>query len=118
MLRVVVLSKTRRQRDSDQAPRGLDSLPDDRRQLLKRWIKRGGDSRWDTLRNDAGVGGQNLAQALLDWLLDNGWIQLDEKFERAAWWPYRVRFREPATLRAALGIVDADAAAAQWHALR
>ncbi|HQT00016.1 MAG: hypothetical protein B7Y26_13395 [Hydrogenophilales bacterium 16-64-46] len=118
MLRVVVLSKTRRQRDSDQAPRGLDSLPDDRRQLLKRWIKRGGDSRWDTLRNDAGVGGQNLAQALLDWLLDNGWIQLDEKFERAAWWPYRVRFREPASLRAALGIVDADAAAAQWQAVR
>jgi hypothetical protein len=118
MLRVTVQSKTRRLRDSDQPSRGLDNLPDEWRQLLKRWIKRGGDSRWDTLRNDAGVGGQNLAQALLDWLLDNGWIQLDEKFERAAWWPYRVRFREPAPLRAALGIVDADAAAAQWLALR
>jgi len=118
MLRVTPQSKTRRQRVSEHAPRGLDSLPDDRRHLLKRWVKRSGDSRWDTLRNDAGVGGQNLAQALLDWLLDNGWIALTEKFERAAWWPYRVQFREAATLRAALGIVDADAASAQWQTLR
>lgn len=118
MLRVVVQSKTRRQRSSDQPPRGLDALPDDWRQLLKRWVRRGGDSRWDTLRKDAGVGGQNRAQALLDWLLDNGWIQLDEKFERAAWWPYRVRFREAAPLRAALGIVDADTVATQWQAMR
>lgn len=118
MLRVVVQSKTRRQRIADQPPRGLDSLPDDWRQLLKRWIRRGGDSRWDTLRNDAGVGGQSRAQALLDWLLENGWIRLDEKFERAAWWPYRVRFLDPAALSAALGIVDADAAAAQWLARR
>jgi hypothetical protein len=118
MLRVTTQSKTRRQRVSDQPPCGLDSLPDDWRQLLKRWARRGGDSRWETLRNDAGVGGQNLAQALLDWLLDNGWIQLDEKFERAAWWPYRVHFHELAPLRAALGIVDAEAAAAQWQSLR
>ena len=118
MLRVTQQSNIRRQRVSDQPPRGLDSLPDDRRQLLKRWVKRGGDSRWDTLRNDAGVGRQNLAQALLDWLLDSGWIVLSEKFERAEWWPYRVQFREPATLRAALGIIDADAAAAQWQTLR
>ena len=118
MLRVEVQSKTRRLRVSEQPPRGLDSLPDDWKQLLKRWVKRGGDSRWDTLRNDAGVGGQNLAQALLDWLLDNGWIQLDEKFERAAWWPYRVQFRDSALLRAALGIVDADTVAARWQTMR
>ncbi|MEW6120529.1 MAG: hypothetical protein AB1593_10625 [Pseudomonadota bacterium] len=118
MLHVVEKSKSRRQRESGQPPRGLDTLPDDWKQLLKRWVKRGGDSRWDTLRNDAGVGGQNLAQALLDWLLENGWIRLDEKFERAAWWPYRVQFREPAQLRAALGIVDAEAVAAQWQTVR
>jgi hypothetical protein len=118
MLRVTPQSKTRRQRVSEQAPRGLDSLPDDWRHLLKRWVKRGGDSRWDTLKGDAGVGQQNLAQALLDWLLDNGWIVLSEKFERAEWWPYRVQFVEPAQLRATLGIVDADAAAAQWQAQR
>lgn len=118
MLRVVVQGKSRRQRQSDQPPRGLNDLPDDWRQLLRRWVRRGGDSRWETLRKDAGVGEQNLAQALLDWLLDNGWIQLDEKFERAAWWPYRVQFRETARLRAALGIVDADAIDAQWRAMR
>lgn len=118
MLRVTPQSKTRRLRVSEQPPRGLESLPDDWRQLLKRWVKRGGDSRWETLKGDAGVGQQNLAQALLNWLLDNGWIQLSEKFERAEWWPYRVQFREPAPLRAALGIVDADAAAAQWQTVR
>jgi hypothetical protein len=118
MLRVTSLSKTRRQRVSDQPPRGLDTLPEDWRQLLKRWVKRGGDSRWETLKGDAGVGRQNLAQALLDWLLDNGWIELTEKFERAEWWPYRVQFLESAQLRAVLGIVDADVAAANWQTAR
>jgi hypothetical protein len=118
MLHVTSLSKTRRQRVSDQPPRGLDTLPDDRRHLLKRWVKRGGDSRWETLKGDAGVGQLTLAQALLDWLLDNGWVQLTEKFERAEWWPYRVQFQELATLHTALGIVSADAAAAIWQALR
>lgn len=118
MLRVTSLSKTRRQRLSEQPPRGLDTLPDDWRNLLKRWIRRGGDSRWETLKGDAGVGRQNLAQALLDWLLENGWVALTEKFERAEWWPYRVQFLERATLRAALGILDADAAAANWQTAR
>ena len=118
MLRVISLSKNRRQRVAEQPPRGLDTLPDDWRQLLKRWVRRGGDSRWETLKGDAGVGRQTLAQALLDWLLDNGWVALTEKFERAEWWPYRVRFQEPATLRAALGIADADATAANWQTLR
>jgi hypothetical protein len=118
MLHVTSLSKTRRQRVSDQTPRGLDTLPDDRRQLLKRWVKRGGDSRWETLKGDAGVKQQTLAQALLDWLLENGWVALTEKFERAQWWPYRVQFLELASLRTALGIVDADVANANWHTLR
>lgn len=118
MLRVTSLSKSRRQRVAEQPPRGLDTLPDDWRLLLKRWVRRGGDSRWETLKGDAGVGRQTLAQALLDWLLENGWVALTEKFERAEWWPYRVRFQEPATLRAALGIADADATAANWQTLR
>lgn len=118
MLHVASLSKTRRQRVAEQPPRGLDTLPDDWRHLLKRWVSRGGDSRWETLKGDAGVGRQNLAQALLDWLLDNGWVVLTEKFERAEWWPYRVQFQEPSTLRASLGIADADTAAANWRAVR
>jgi hypothetical protein len=118
MLRIISISKARRQRVSDQPPRGLDTLPDDWRQLLKRWVRRGGDSRWETLKGDAGVGRQNLAQALLDWLLENSWVALTEKFERAEWWPYRVRFQESATLRASLGIVDADVTAENWRAVR
>lgn len=118
MLRVTSLSKTRRQRVAKQPPRGLDTLPNDWRHLLKRWVRRGGDSRWETLKGDAGVGQQNLAQALLDWLLDNGWVLLTEKFERAEWWPYRVQFQESTTLRASLGIADADAISTNWQALR
>jgi hypothetical protein len=118
MLRVTSLSKSRRQRVAEQPPRGLDTLPDDWRLLLKRWVRRGGDSRWETLKGAAGVGRQNLAQALLDWLLDNGWVVLTEKFERAEWWPYRVQFQESATLRASLGIADADAIYTNWQALR
>lgn len=118
MLRVTPLSKTRRQRVAEYPPRGLDTLPDDRRQLLKRWVRRGGDSRWETLKGDAGVGRQNLAQALLDWLLDNGWVVLTEKFERAEWWPYRLQFQQLVPLRAALGIADADAISANWQTLR
>lgn len=118
MLRVTPLSKTRRQRVSGQTPRGLDTLPDDRRNLLKRWVSRGGDSRWETLKGDAGVGRQNLAQTLLDWLLDNGWVKLTEKFERAEWWPYRVQFQQLAPLRASLGIIDADVTAANWQIVR
>ncbi|MBU1395631.1 MAG: hypothetical protein KKE84_05755 [Gammaproteobacteria bacterium] len=118
MLRVTSLSKTRRQRVAEPPPRGLDTLPDGWRQLLKRWVRRGGDSRWETLKGAAGVGRQNLAQALLDWLLDNGWVVLTEKFERAEWWPYRVQFQESATLRASLGIADADAISTNWQALR
>jgi len=118
MLRIASLSKSRRQRVSEHAPRGLDTLPDDWRNLLKRWVRRGGDSRWETLKGDAGVGRQNLAQALLDWLLDNGWVVLTEKFERAEWWPYRVQFQQLAPLRTALGIVDADATAANWQTAR
>lgn len=45
-------------------------------------------------------------------------MALTEKFERAEWWPYRLRFQESAALRAALGIADADAVAAQWQTLR
>jgi hypothetical protein len=115
MLLVTSLSKTRRQRVAEQPPRGLDTLPDNWRQLLKRWVRRGGDSRWETLKGDAGVGRQGLAQALLDWLLDNGWVVLTEKFERAEWWPYRVQFQEPAILRGALGIADTDAISANWQ---
>src|SRR5512139_2667956 len=117
MLRVTSLSKSRRERVSEQPPRGLDTLPDDWRQLLKSWVRGGGDSRWETLKGDAGVGRQALAQALVDWLLDNGWVALIQKFHGAEGWPYRVRFQEPAPLRPAPGIADADPTAANWQTL-
>jgi hypothetical protein len=118
MLRVTSLSKNRRQRFTELPPRGLDTLPDHWRNLLKRWARRGGDSRWETLKGDAGVGRLNLAQTLLDWLLDNGWVVLTEKFERAEWWPYRVQFQELAQLRKTLGIADSDAISGNWQTVR
>ena len=118
MIQTDTHSKTRRTRVADHAPAGLDSLPAERRELLTRWVKRGGDSRWETLKGDAGVGRLALAEALLDWLLENGWAAVVEQFRDAHWWPTRVRFREPGALRAALGIVDSAALAERWQAVR
>ncbi len=118
MIRVEPLGRKRRRRIAESAARNLDTLPDDRRQLLKRWVRRGGDSRWETLRKDAGTTRLALAETLLEWLLANGWVALEEKFELAAWWPTRVQFREIARLRETLGIDDAATLDGQWQALR
>ncbi len=118
MIREEALARKRRRRLAEGEARGLDALPDDWLQLLKRWVRRGGDSRWDTLKKDAGTGRHALADKLLEWLLANGWIALEEKFELAAWWPARVQFRELDRLRDVLGIDNAATLNAQWHALR
>lgn len=118
MISIEPLGRKRRRRLPETDARGLDSLPEERRQLLRLWVKRGGDSRWQTLRKDAGAARLALADALLEWLLANGWATVDETFELAAWWPSRVQFRELARLRAALGIADASAQLDQWNTLR
>ena len=118
MIREEPLGRRRRRRVAEGGTRSLDALPDDWRQLLKRWVRRGGDSRWETLKKDAGTGRHALADKLLEWLLASGWVALEEKFELAAWWPVRVTFRELDGLRQILGIDSVGTLNAQWQAVR
>lgn len=118
MLITTATAKRRRERHDDSAPHGLQNLPADWRELLVRWVRRGGTSRWETLANDAGTQRQTLARQLLDWLLGHGWIVLDEKFERASWWPYQVRFLHLADLRGELGVHDPERVQQDWLVVR
>lgn len=95
-----------------------DSLPQAWRDLLARWLARGGRSRWETLAKDAGASGLQASQALLDWLLRHGWAVVEEERRHGDWWPLRVELREIPALRAALGLPDTAALARDWESLR
>lgn len=108
----------RRRRYASDSPQALSNLPADWRDLLTRWVKRGGNSRWETLKKDAGVAHQKIALSLLDWLLRHGWAVVDEERKLGDWWPLRVELRDLAALRAALNLPDNDELAARWITLR
>jgi hypothetical protein len=95
-----------------------DALPQEWRNLLERWIRRGGRSKWDTLTRDAGAANLQTSQALLDWLLRHGWATVEEQRRHGDWWPQWVELREVETLRAALGLPDESALTREWAALR
>lgn len=95
-----------------------DSLPQEWRDVLARWLARGGRSRWETLARDAGTSSLHVSQALLDWLLRHGWAVVEEERRHGDWWPLRVELREIPALRAALGLPDTAALARAWETLR
>ncbi|OIR14628.1 hypothetical protein GALL_44330 [mine drainage metagenome] len=100
------------------SPQSLDSLPAEWRELLARWVQRGGNSRWETLRKDAGTTRVQLADALLDWLLRSGWAAVAEQWKLGAWWPQQVELLYLPQLRAALGLRDKDNDAQRWQECR
>ena len=108
----------RRKRYRDVLPQQLGHIPGEWRELLARWVRRGGNSRWETLRNDAGVTGIQMAQSLLDWLLREGWAVVVEQRQHGGWWPQSVELRSLPQLRAALGISDKEQDAQRWQAAR
>lgn len=108
----------KRQRYREALPQQLDTLPVEWRELLVKWVRRGGNSRWETLRNDAGVNAIQTAQSLLDWLLREGWALVVEQREHGGWWPQRMELRNLPTLRAALGISDKESEAQRWQQVR
>jgi hypothetical protein len=101
-----------------EAVRPLDALPADWRALLALWAKRAPRAKWTTLLADAGHARVEMARALKDWLLDGGWIAVDEVRATNRWEPLWIEFRDPAALRQALGAADTAAARAQWQACR
>jgi hypothetical protein len=107
----------RRRRFHSGHPQSLAALPADWRELLMRWVRRGGNSRWETLLKDAGVARQQIAQSLLDWLLRHGWAVVDEEKKLGDWWPVRLELRELPQLKLALGLPDAADLTARRDAL-
>ncbi|HEU0187293.1 MAG TPA: hypothetical protein VFR06_05310 [Gallionellaceae bacterium] len=108
----------KRRRMATTSPQALDHLPAEWRELLTRWVKRGGNSRWETLRNDAGSNRVQMAQSLLDWLLSAGWAAVVEQRKLSEWWPQQVELRHMSQLRATLGVPDKDDEAQRWQVIR
>lgn len=108
----------RRKLYSEHLPQQLGQIPGEWRELLARWVRRGGNSRWETLRNDAGVTGIQMAQSLLDWLLREGWAVVVEQHQHGGWWPQSLELRNLPLLRAALGINDKAQDAQRWQTAR
>lgn len=108
----------RRKRYCEHLPQQLGQIPREWRELLTRWVRRGGNSRWETLRNDTGVTGIQMAQSLLDWLLREGWAIVVEQRQHGGWWPHSVELRNLPQLRASLGISDKEEDTHRWQALR
>lgn len=108
----------KRRRTATCSPQALDTLPAEWRDLLARWVRRGGNSRWETLRNDAGVTSVQMAQTLLDWLLRNGWAAVIEERKLSEWWPQHVELLHMLQLRSALGLRDKDNDERRWQECR
>lgn len=108
----------RRKRYCKHLPQQLGQIPCEWRELLTRWVRRGGNSRWETLRNDAGVTSINLAESLREWLLREGWAVVVEQRQHNEWWPQSLELRNLPQLRAALGISDKEQDTQRWQAAR
>jgi hypothetical protein len=108
----------KRRRSAQITPQKLDTLPAEWRELLARWVRRGGNSRWETLRNDAGNTHVQMAQDLLDWLLRAGGVAVTEQRQHSGWWPQHVELLHLPQLRAALGLRDKDSDAQRWQECR
>lgn len=96
----------------------LELIPSEWRELLTRWVKRGGNSRWDTLLKDAGTSNITLADTLREWLLRQGWAIVIEEREHGDWWPRSMELRNLPQLRAALGISDKEQDTQRWQIIR
>jgi hypothetical protein len=108
----------RRKRFCERQPEQLGQIPGEWRELLARWVKRGGNSRWETLCKDAGVTGNQVAHGLLEWLLREGWASVVEHRQHGGWWPQALELRNMPKLRAALGINDKTQDAQRWQTAR
>lgn len=108
----------KRRRAAAGEPQPLDALPAEWRELLVRWVQRGGNSRWETLRKDAGATNVQRADDLLGWLMRAGWSAVVEQWRHGAWWPQQVELLHLPQLHAALGLRDRDDEAQRWEEIR
>lgn len=104
----------RRRRRFDGPRLAPDTLPAERRALLARWLRRGGNSYWKTLAGGDGKA-YPLAKALLEWLVQAGWAVVTEDLRGQAWWPSKVEIVDRGALLTALGLPDPQAARQAWE---
>ena len=74
--------------------------------------------RWRTLLTCVGAEEQENLHALVRQLLSAGWVEVREERDARGWNPVVLRVMEPGALRAAAGLEDLAARAAQLQALR
>ncbi len=107
--------------DSSNKTKALENLqliPAEWRELLIRWVKRGGKSRWETLLKDAGTTQLTLAESLFDWLVREGWAIVIEERKHGDWWPTALELRDLSALRLSLGLSDKHTDEQRWQTLR
>ena len=115
-----LLDRKRRVRCATRSDWPDASLPlkPDERGLLTDWLQRSNATRqWRTLRELAGVARLDLADALLQSLLEWGVIELREARGRDRWEPRELRWLDLPTLQAQLGVESADQMQARRDAL-
>lgn len=110
--------KGKRRRFRPGSPLPLDTLPHEWHDLLRKWVKRGGNSRWETLVKDAGTTHLTHAESLLNWLLRYGWATVEDERRHGNWWPQSLELRNLPQLRAAFGIADKEQDAQRWQSVR
>lgn len=108
----------KRKRYCEHLPQQLGQIPDEWRELLARWVRRGGNSRWETLAKDAGSNQVSLAESLREWLLREGWAAVVEQRKHDGWWPHSLELHNLSQLCTALGISDKEQDAQSWQAAR
>jgi hypothetical protein len=96
----------------------LTKWPGEWKRLAIAWLRSAGSSIGQGSLFKAAGNARHLAYDVLDALLESGWIELEDRFSRGAWMPYRLTWTAADDLREVLGVPRRDTAeAARFDAL-
>lgn len=108
MIDVIQQNRTSRTRTAIDPFQALPGMKAAQRALLTQWARGDAETRrWDTLRTLAGTERLDLADQLLELLLEHGIAQVDERFRDGRWRPTAVRWVDLERLQRELGIAPA-----------
>lgn len=98
-------TRLRRRRLDAPVPTQLEGLPASWRQLLSLWVAADGLHRTrQALLKQAGAAHIEQAEALCDWLLEQGWIVRKERLEGGRWQWQALNWRDLDMLKQLLGV--------------
>ena len=76
--------------------------------LLKQWVNTDASKRrWETLLAKSSTVQLEMAQALLEMLVQSGLVRVHEQFRNARWWPHQIEWLDLANVQEALGLSSA-----------